>query len=639
MAFKNLILTALIPVFSIAPAAAQPPDVSRLYEKLHNAREDTDRVNSYYTLSHYYWSSNADSALLLGKEGLHLATNIHFEKGMALCYLTMGVAYEMQGLYPEALNSHLQGLRLSEKLGLDGLSGNFYGDIAIVYSDMGDYLHAIGYERRSLESARKYHARDGIAAAYCNLAEYYADDKLYDSAIRYNEHALAIAEAIHDTVALGASLQGLGQDYTGLSQPQKALPPLQRSLEIAQISQDAAGAAIDRNSLAEAYLRLGKYRKSIDESTQALKSAEAIHSSDIEKASCDLLYKDYQALKDLKDALYYRNREIALHDSLYNLAKEKQVKKLQDDYELEQKQHQIDLLSKDREIQSHEIAKNRIRQYLIFGGALLLALWVFFLVNSNRQIQKLNRLLQARNNEVLHKNKQLEELNAIKNKLLSIIGHDLRSPVSTLKGFVDLLKASAITPEQISYFSGKMSESLEGTYYLLENLLNWAKSQMEGMQPDARQFDLGTVIRRNMELAKHRAGAKNITLQSQGIENPPPVYADEVMIDMVIRNLVDNALKFSRGGDTVTITAGNKGRDTLITVGDTGVGIPPEAQTKIFSTTLTHTTMGTSREKGSGLGLSLCKELVEKNGGTIRFASEPGKGTTFIITLPAAPPA
>jgi signal transduction histidine kinase len=118
-------------------------------------------------------------------------------------------------------------------------------------------------------------------------------------------------------------------------------------------------------------------------------------------------------------------------------------------------------------------------------------------------------------------------------------------------------------------------------------------------------------------------------------------FADAAMTDMVIRNLTENALKFSRAGDTVTITAARKtapgtqrGHEQLsITVSDTGQGIPPENQQKIFSS-ISYTTTGTSREKGSGLGLSLCKELVEKNGGHISFVSEPGKGTAFTFTLP-----
>jgi signal transduction histidine kinase len=623
MCRRLLLLTALVLVAAATHPFAQPPEARQLYNKLLSAREDTDRVNIYYKLSHYYWSSNADSALLLGQKGLDLATRIHFEKGMALCYLSRGVAYEMQGLYPEALNSDLQALRLSEKLGMDGLSGNNYSNISIVYADMADYPKAIDYERRALQSAQKYHAQNGVAYAYINIGDIYARDKQYDSAISYNRQALAIGETIHDTTALANALEDLGQDYNSLGQPQQALPPLQRALRIAELAHDDAAAASDHMSLADAYYRLGQYPTSIEQAGLALKSAQAIHSSDIAKQSYHLLYTSHQAIGDCKNALYYRNQEIALSDSLYDLAKEKQLRTLETDYELEQKQHQIDLLNKDKEIRARELDRERISRYLLIGGALLLALWVFFLVYTNRQKQKQNR--------------KLEELNAIKNKLLSIIGHDLRTPVGTLKGFVDLLKNSAITPAQISYFSGKMSESLESTYYLLENLLHWAKSQMDGMQANSRQLDLGAIIQRNKDLAQNRASAKEITLITEGVKPPPPLYADEVMIDMVIRNLVENALKFSRPGDTVTISAEGAGADTIITVRDTGVGIPPEAQAKLFTGGLSQTTLGTSKERGSGLGLALCKELVEKNGGTIRFTSEPGKGTSFIISLPAAP--
>jgi signal transduction histidine kinase len=264
----------------------------------------------------------------------------------------------------------------------------------------------------------------------------------------------------------------------------------------------------------------------------------------------------------------------------------------------------------------------------------LLGLWAFFLARGNAQKQRLNGLLTIRNQEIRKQNKQLEDLNAVKNKLLSIIGHDLRSPIATLKGFVDLMKQSSLSQAQILFFSTKMSESLEATSHLLDNLLFWAKSQMEGMEANAKSFDLRSLIGQNQRLVQGRADEKKIMLLTDEHSFPLMVYADEIMVDLVIRNLVENAIKFSRAGDTVSILAVAGQEAITVTIADTGQGIPVENQDKIFSRSVTFTTAGTLREKGSGLGLALCKELVEKNGGTIRYETVPGKGTSFIFTLP-----
>ena len=156
---------------------------------------------------------------------------------------------------------------------------------------------------------------------------------------------------------------------------------------------------------------------------------------------------------------------------------------------------------------------------------------------------------------------------------------------------------------------------------------------MDGLKVDARPFDLVPVLEQNRRLALSRAQKKKITVLTEGMDKPVMAYADEVMIDMVIRNLVDNAIKFSREGDTISLSVGSTPDGVLVTISDTGLGIPLEDQHRIF-TSISYTTTGTSREKGSGLGLSLCKEMIDKNGGKIWFDSKPGKGTSFTFTLP-----
>ncbi|HLZ89117.1 MAG TPA: tetratricopeptide repeat-containing sensor histidine kinase, partial [Puia sp.] len=508
--------------------------------------------------------------------------------------------------------------------------------IGIVYMDMKDYPRAVDYLRRALNIARHFPDKSGIAIGYINLSEAFAANNQLDTAIAYSKAALVIAETINDTISLSASLDDLGEYSTRNGHPREGLAWLQRALLVSQNAHDDNGVASVHLSMAAAWSALQEYRQSIALAGTGLQEARKLHANEYSKTAYHELYTAYAGLKEFDKALDYRNREIALNDSIYNLEKEKQVRGLQVTYELEKKQHQLDLSNRDRLLQQEEMSRDRIRHYVLAAGIVLLTLWAILLIRSNTRRKQLNRLLESRNKEIEKKNHQLEDLNAVKNKLLSIIGHDLRSPVATLRGFVDLLRQSALTPDQIHYFSQKMGESLESTSRLLENLLFWAKSQMEGMEVNAKPFDILPVIEQNGRLVRDRATEKKINLVIGGPDKPTSplmVFADEVMVDMVIRNLVENALKFSRADDTVAITATAAGNRVAITIRDTGQGIPLENQEKIFRT-ITYTTTGTSREKGSGLGLSLCKELVEKNGGKIGFASEPGNGTAFTFTLP-----
>ena len=613
---------------------AQSLTIGGLFARLSSSRQDTERVKIYYSISRLYWNRNPDSALLMGDKALALSQQVHYETGVALSYLTKGVAYAAKGEYPEALRCHLQSLRISEKTGLEGLSGDNYNNIGIVYTDMGAYAQALGYYAQALAIARKNGVQGTTASLLVNMAEVFKKTNALDSAILYNTRASQITEASHDSLTQSITLLNIGDIYNKKKEPAKALPWLLRSLEISEKIGDKEGIAWSNNALAEAWRQSGQYYRSIALAKKGLRQAQELGLREEVKEANHILYPDYLQLGDFREALAARNAEIALTDSLYAHEKEQEIKSLQSDYELERKQHQIDLLNKDKEIQQQEIARAHINAWLLIGGTILLGLWAFFLLRSNGQKQRLNKLLNIRNTEIVTQNEQLEDLNAIKNKLLSIIGHDLRSPVSTLKGFVDLLKNSTLSPEQIRYFSMQMSDSLTGTSNLLDNLLFWARSQMEGMQAQAKTFDLQPVIRRNRDLVQKRAEDKQVTLSITGTEGPVPIYADEIMTDMVIRNLVENALKFSRAGDRVTITTDIGTKYTIITVQDTGIGIAPADQARLLSGSVSYTTTGTSKEKGSGLGLSLCKELVERNGGTIRFVSEAGKGSAFSFTLP-----
>jgi len=599
------------------PTFAQSPGISPWFDKLKTAQHDTDKANIYYTISRYYWSKDPDSALLMGERSLEVATKAHFEKGIALAYLTKGVAYGSKGQYPEALESDLQALRISERLGMEGLTGNNYNNIGNVYIAMKDYSKALEYFREALQIAlrdKEDATHSGEASLLINISEAFKEAGRYDSAIAYNARAQQMVARAHDSMNLSIVLLNMGDDYVRMQQPVKALSYLAQALHISQRLQDEEGIAWAYISIAKAYHEQGQYNTSIQYAGLSLQKAQNLHLPEMIKETCHTLYTGYQGLHQFDKALYYRNREIALNDSLYTLEKERQLKNLHSDYELEKQQHQIDLLNKDKIIRENERAQDKDMLLLSIAIAVLLGLGCFFLYRSNVQKRRLNM---------------------VKNKLLSIIGHDLRSPVATLQGFVGLLQQSALSQEQIRYFSDKMSESLESTSHLLNNLLYWAKSQMEGMQVNARNIDLQAIIGQNKRLVQGRAAEKKVTVLTDATAPPVMAHADEIMVDLVIRNLVENAVKFSRPGDTVSLSAVPGEKNISVTIADTGQGIPAADQHKIFNSSIVYTTTGTGKEKGSGLGLSLCKELVEKNGGRIRFESVPGKGTSFTFTLPA----
>ncbi len=271
------------------------------------------------------------------------------------------------------------------------------------------------------------------------------------------------------------------------------------------------------------------------------------------------------------------------------------------------------------------------------------------LVRERDQLEKkvAERTLQIEKNniEILHKNETLNELNselkalnATKDKFFSIIAHDLRNPFNSILGLTDIVLGNLDNPDppKIRKTITDIRDASRHAYDLLQNLLIWARSQTGNLTFQPSLFDLMERVQDNIELVMGQASRKNITLVSE-IDKPLPVYGDIQMINTVLRNLLTNAIKFTARDGCVVITAEKSDGLCLIRVQDNGTGITPEILSKIFKIESKYTKKGTEMERGTGLGLILCKEFVEKHEGHIRVETEPGKGSAFTIALPLQP--
>lgn len=258
------------------------------------------------------------------------------------------------------------------------------------------------------------------------------------------------------------------------------------------------------------------------------------------------------------------------------------------------------------------------------------------LANVQRELAKKNALLEAQKQELEEKNFLLHEANVSKDKFFSIISHDLRSPFLTVLGYIQNISRNlaSYSSEQLETDMLKLQGSAEKLYALLENLLTWSRLQRGAMTYTPEEFELADLVEDVAALFTESAERKQITLKNE-CEDRLMVYADEAMINTVLRNLVSNALKFTHPGGSIRIFAHAADQRVEVGVADTGTGIPPEDLPKLFRIDAQYTNTGTAGEAGTGLGLSLCQDLAAKHGGAIRVESEVGQGTTFRFTLPA----
>ena len=229
---------------------------------------------------------------------------------------------------------------------------------------------------------------------------------------------------------------------------------------------------------------------------------------------------------------------------------------------------------------------------------------------------------------------QLKQLNATKDKFFSIVAHDLKNPINVILNFSDILADADKTsdPEDVNQTIGYIREGARSIYKLLENLLLWSRSQSDRIHFDPQTVDLRSIITANISFLKGQAAEKKINLSS-GIPEKCAAKVDSNMIDTVVRNLISNAIKYTGEGGAITVSAARHGDRVRVAVADSGVGMSPQIMESLFDISTNTSRPGTNREQGTGLGLILCKEFIDKHGGRIWAESEPGKGTTVYFEV------
>ena len=244
---------------------------------------------------------------------------------------------------------------------------------------------------------------------------------------------------------------------------------------------------------------------------------------------------------------------------------------------------------------------------------------------------------QKRAENALRENEaRLKELNATKDKLFSIIGHDLKGPLNNILGFSELIEEGydKHSPEDIRHYNKLIYRLSLTVSELLENLLTWSRAQRQKISVTPQNIALSYIIAKCFSVLEQNAIKKQIRLKN----SVPPetiIFADEEMITTVIRNLISNAIKFTNRGGTITISTKNKNKRVLIEISDTGIGISEHQLSHLFEPDENHTNLGTEGEKGTGLGLIICKDFIEKNNGKLSVSSKPGQGSVFSVSLPA----
>ena len=361
--------------------------------------------------------------------------------------------------------------------------------------------------------------------------------------------------------------------------------------------------------LAEAYAMTGR----VDSAEYYIKKAQ--NSPLVTDDTKKILYHSRSVLDsyrgDYLGALAHFKSYHHLYDSIAQAGKTAEIARMKNWHELEQKDNENEILQQEKQEQRKLI--------LILAAALLMILALLFL-----------SILYYR--KTVEKNYELKKLHTVKDKLFTVVAHDLRSPISALISVLKLTNRDMLDAETRAQLLKDISTRVDDTYGLLDNLLRWAKSQMQGIVPVFAYFDVQDASLLVTESLQNVASSKTITLSNHIASQQ--VFADRDMFGVVVRNLTTNAIKYTSEGGDVTLSSELSDGKLVISVKDTGTGMSQDVQDKLFNFSETKSRRGTGNESGTGLGLVLCADFVKANGGRIWFTSVPGEGSTFFFSIP-----
>ena len=470
-----------------------------------------------------------------------------------------------------------------------------------------------------------------------NVAHLFTDQNKYDDALEKHKEALALWRSARDKRSEALALNDIGELYELMNNNERAYANHVVALEIRKGLDDKSGIAESYNNLGQFYFNQKNYDRALANLELALQAGR-------ESQTREQIYRSYEYLKDCykvkgnyKEGLKYLELSLAMNEMIESEKNERKILETQSRYALTSRESQIDRLESirlEREKQLEAQIQFRNFLFIIIGlVAVVMGLMVYLYI----QKRKSARILQEAHARLNEQNVQLQSLNATKDKFFSIIGHDLKGPLNSLTSFSNLLinYFDNLSKEEIQTLARDLDKSLKNLFALLENLLEWARSQTGNIEFTPVEFDLKEMIEGNRDLLMGQAQSKGIELVSVATQSAP-VLAHKASINTVVRNLISNAIKFTPDKGMVKVTIEKQDERMVVSVADTGVGMSYDVVKKLFRIDSKHSTLGTAQEKGTGLGLILCKDFVEKNGGKIWVESEPGQGSTFYFTVQAS---
>lgn len=685
---RHNICLILLLLFTL-PCVSQTTKVEKLLPQLKENLKDTTRLRVLRELTSAYSSVDQDKKFYYAKKYKTLAEKLKIDTLVVEALIDMGGTHAIQSQMDSALYYFNKGKERAEAINYQGGIARGLASIGYVYDKLDKESQSIEVYSKALVIYRKVKNKKGInqcliniGGIYYDLTEYEMSEKYFqqayegnleignesgtasalfslggaskrlnkrDKAYGYYIESLAISEKIGDLNRIALARWGLGTIDIERGEFKKAL----KNLEIARENNIAIKNYYQESSvilsIATAHLGLNNIKKAYTFAQSAYDQSFEIESKNSRLEALKVFTKIATKEKNFEKAFDFQSHYYALLDTVNNEADSKHI--MLSDFKRVRTENEV--LAKDNRVIAKEntdyLTTIGITSTLLFLVMVLLFLFYYrykekkatfkLLEKQKEEIAKINSDLESLNEEVnvqmelvTSQNRELEQLNKVKNKFFSIVSHDLRSPLANLKMLFSLYREGELTETELGAILSKLEDTIYTTAAFLDNLLEWSKSQLDGIQVKPAYFALGKVVLENLQMMDSAIKGKGLIVENNVAKNIQ-IFADQNMIHVVIRNLISNCIKFCKEGDKIIIDAAKKDGKIILSIKDTGPGMNQANIENLFSLEYTVTT-GTSGEKGHHIGLILCKDMVEQNKGKITVDSKSGEGTTFYVALP-----
>ena len=661
----------LLTAVNLAWAQSNLPALERQLEK---TSSDSVRLLLLVELAENYERVDFNKATGYTNEALKIAEENDWNWARIKVYERAGFLGTLSGDYSKAIkydNDRLELILLSGDSTLLPRAINYLGND---YSDLGQYDRAYQYFTRSYQLAKKLNDSVTMSIAIHNVGNVFKELGQFDIALNHFEFSRKLSKDARDMEAEAYTDEEEGDLFMRMGDYEKSETYLLRALQAArfhgiafiepriqgklaslyhlqglndiallyydsatalyQKTNNVLGLATTNLGKGKVFIRQKKFREAEQLFEASLATAERMNAQKLELDCYLQLAQLAEQEGNPAEALHYFKNYHSVRDSLFSQDMEQQLFRDQLQFETEGKDKEIAQLNMLKAEREDEIRRQELIQNILVVAIALTGILMFTIYRSGQRRIRINKLLMEHQEEIKKRSVELEQLNQVKDKFFSIISHDLRSPMNALAAILTMLDNNQIKPEEFARLTKELKVQFNHTRSLINNLLDWALLQMEKLKIIPEKIDLRVVAQTNFSLLSSMH-TKDIRMENN-IREGTMGWADLNMINLVFRNLILNAIKFTDAGGVIKISTQDLGSFYEIAIADNGVGIKPEVQKLLFEKTTGYSTRGTANEKGTGLGLILCKEFVEKNGGSIRLESEEGKGSTFYFTVQKA---